>query len=104
MAFTLLSASAAPNSLYHGSVRREAKALVESAEILEAFSDAQPIEPNQPATEQVQPAAPSEDAGGMAYDNYLNMLAAQRAFAESEFFGTTDQTLLIGGEAVRRML
>ncbi len=104
MAYTAMSASSAPAALYTGNVRSEAKTVVEAMELVGSSQDAPPKETGPPDARQVQGVAEDDGVGGMAYDNYLNMRAAQRAFAETDFFGTTDQTLLIGGGAVRNML
>ncbi len=104
MAFTVFSASSTPTSFPSGSVRSAAKNLVEALDLVGSSSDTPPMDTAPPANQQVPAVTPDDEAGGMAYDNYLNMLAAQRAFAETEFFGVTDQSLLIGGAAVRSML
>jgi hypothetical protein len=104
MAFTVFSAAAAPNTHGSGNVRREQKSLAEVIESVGPSLSAPPKETGPPSYEQVPAVTASDGVGGMAYDNYLKMLAAQRAFAQTEPFGTADQTSPLGGNAAAEIL
>jgi len=104
MAYTVFSASAAPSSLYSDDLRRTAKTAVEALDFVGPPPTGPPMETGPPTTERVPAVTPDEGVGGMAYDSYLKMLAAQREFAETDKMVAADNTLLIGGDAVRKMI